>query len=103
MAGFTPKGFAPDIVDSGKKEDMIRTLAEYCIVPKKNAWRVTSFGKSNYTLERRGNTKPGSKSHAVGTQTRKSIIKTLEITSDEECEEVREEIKNHPMWGAKDR
>lgn len=87
-----------DIVNTETRVQLIRVLAAYRIVPKKNPMAGTEESKSDYILERRGG-KVGSNTHAVGTQTRKSIIKKLGIDSDTQCERIREKIKNHPQWG----
>lgn len=91
-------GFALDIVNANNREELVRVLAEYRVVPKKNPMADSEHGKTDYTFERRGK-KVGSKSHAFGTQSQKSIINKLGIDSDVKCEKVREEIKSHPRWG----
>jgi hypothetical protein len=93
--------FVLDVTDAKDRDDLIQVFAEYKIVPKRNPHANSDIAKSQYIFERRGNPKPGSKKHPFGTKTRKKKISEIGITSDEECERVREEIKNHPNWGDK--
>jgi hypothetical protein len=93
-------GFAFDVNGANGRDDLIEVFARYKVVPKKNPMSGSGMAKSDYILERRGEEKPGGNSHAVGTETMKKLIKRLGIDSDSSCERVREEIKNHPRWGA---
>jgi hypothetical protein len=97
---FSGGGFAIDVVNADSREELIQVFAEYRVVPEKNPMAGSSVSKSDYILKRRGG-KVGGNKHAVGTETRKSLIQKLGINSDAECERVREEIKNHPHWGNK--
>lgn len=90
-----------EVVNADSRDDLVRVFAKYKVVPKKNPMAGSGISKSDYILERRGDKKPGGNKHAVGTQTRKSLIRKLGIDSDAECDRVREEIKNHPQWGSK--
>lgn len=90
-----------DIGNVTGRDGLVRIFAEYKIVPKKIPMASTGYSKSDYILERRGDKKPGGNKHAVGPKTRKTLIKQLGIDSDEDCERVREEIKDHPRWGRK--
>lgn len=98
---FSGGGFAIDAVNADGRDDLIRIFAEYKIVPKKNPMLGSGMAKSEYIIERRGDQKPGGNNHAVGVETRKSLISDLGINSDKDCKRVREEIKNHPQWGRK--
>ncbi|KXA93436.1 hypothetical protein AKJ64_00585 [candidate division MSBL1 archaeon SCGC-AAA259E17] len=80
------------------REDWIAFLASKKTIPTKNPWKDSGLEKSNYILKRVGQEKLGSKRHIFGKGVRKQVIKELGIKSDEECEKVREKIKNHPKW-----
>lgn len=93
-------GFAMDIINASDRDELIRIFAQYKIVPKKNSVSQSGGAKSDYIFERRGE-KVGGTDHAMGTKTRKSLVKKLGIDSDSSCERVREEIKSHSQWGRK--
>ena len=97
---MTLNSFALDVVNANGRDDLIKIFAEYKIVPKKNP-TSGAVANSDYILERSGNEKPGGNRHAVGTETRKTLIRKLGITSYQDCRRVREDIKNHPRWGSK--
>lgn len=95
---FSGGGFAMAVVNADSRDALVRVLAAYKVVPKRNPMAGSGVAKSDYILERRGQ-KVGSAKHAVGTQTRKALIEKLGIDSDATCEQVRAEIKAHPHWG----
>jgi len=88
-----------DALETSNRGKLTRCLAEYKIVPVKNAWRNSSFGKSIANFERRG-PKVGGNKHAFSTGVTRSVLSLLEISETEDIKKVREEIKAHPRWGA---
>lgn len=91
-------GFARAVMNAETRDDLIEAFASYRIVPKRNPMQGSGVAKSEFILERRGQRKPGGKKHAIGEKTRQSAIEELKIDSEEECKQVREEIKNDPKW-----
>lgn len=88
-------------VDGSDRDQLIQCLAAYRIIPVKNPWAETGYGKKVAYFQRRGDTKPGSSSHVSGSETQKRMLDLLGIDSTENIEPAREEIKNHPDWGEK--
>lgn len=101
MTPSLPDGFfAGEVTKADGREELIRVFARYRVVPKKNPMAGSGVEKSDYILERLGDKKPGGNKHAVGTQTRKQLIKKLGIETDKDCEQARDEIRSHPEWGS---
>ena len=70
------------------EENLIGWMAENRVFPKRNPWRATEFGKSDYTLSKKTDELPVP-----------IVIDMLGIKNDEDCDRIRERIKNHPAWG----
>lgn len=107
MAKFNPEsgsgGFPfclKDSLNNNNRDKLVRCLAEFRIVPVKNSWEKTDLGKNVAEFERRGNIKPGG-NHVAGTNTQGSMLSVLGVEETSDIEQVREEIKSHPRWGAK--
>jgi len=80
------------------RDDLVRLLAERQIVPA-----VVDSGGSNlpgmssaptFRLDSEAGT-----SNVVDRQTTSKVVETLELESEEDCEAVCEEIRNHAAWG----
>ena len=96
---FSGGGFTMEVVNADDRDELIRVFTKYKVVAKKNPMTGSGIPKSDHMLEPRADEKPRGNKHAVGTQTRESLIRKLGIDSDAECDRVREEIENHPQWG----
>lgn len=83
-----------DAIEQNNREKLMRCLAAHRIVPVKNQWSGTSFGKTVAYFERRGDPKPRI---TDGTQDR--MIDVLGIENNHDIERVRKRIKNQPEWG----
>lgn len=95
---FSGGGFANEVVNANNREELVKVFAKYRVVPKKNPMAGSDVAKSDYVLERRGDRKPGGRRHAVGPQTRISLIEELGIESDTKCKKIRDKIRSHPKW-----
>ncbi len=70
------------------RTDLVPWLAKRKIVPVRS-----SRSDGRYTLARRGPKVP------LSTRERRQLVRRLAISSDGECERLRERIKAHPSWG----
>jgi len=97
-------GIQPDLRDAIEegRDEVVRVLAEYRVVPV-----VAEYESSNllggsqtpdFTFERQYESET---EHVADRQTRQLAVDTLELRSEEECEDVEAEIRNHDSWGAK--
>lgn len=77
-------------VPPNARSDLVPWLAARQIVPVRSS---RSNGR-DYTLRRRGPKVP------LADRERRTLVHRLAISSDGDCERVRERIKAHPSWGA---
>jgi len=88
-----------DAVDDGRGE-VVRVLAEHQVLPvvveRESSNLLGGSQTADFAFEKATDdgTDPLS-----DRQTRTMIIDTLGLTAEDECEDVREEIQNHPNWG----
>ena len=83
-----------DAIEQNNREKLVECLASHRVVPVKNQWDGTRFGKTIANFERRGNPKP-----RITEGTRDLMIDALGIEEDRHVERVRTKIKDHPSWG----
>lgn len=90
-----------DIKDAleGDRDDLIAVLAEYHVRPsvleESGSGGSGLLGKStpSFRLD-----SPDGKASALDRQTTTHVVDALELSSEEDCEAVREEIANHDAW-----
>lgn len=85
-----------DALEQNNREKLMKCLAAYRVVPVKNQWSDTSFGKAIANFERRGDPKP-----RITEGTRDLMIDVLGIEEKHDIERTRRRIKNQPEWGNK--
>jgi CBS domain-containing protein len=87
-----------DAIEGGR-DDLIHTLAEHRILP-------TVVGNSSGSGLVGMSTAPtfrldaeGGATSVADRQTTTKVVDTLGLSSEADCEAVREEIRTHPAWG----
>ncbi|PSQ33266.1 hypothetical protein BRD09_01500 [Halobacteriales archaeon SW_10_68_16] len=90
-----------DAIEAGR-EDVVRVLAEHRVLPVTVEYESSDLlGGSktpDFEFQRQYESETG---HVADRQTRRLVVDTLGMTSEEECEDVQSEIRNHDDWGAK--
>jgi hypothetical protein len=92
-----------DAIEQGRN-DVVRVLAEYRVLPVtvESATRSSDLlGGSktpDFSFERQYESET---EHVAARQTRRLVVDTLGMTSEAECEDVQEEIRDHDSWGAR--
>lgn len=90
-----------DALEEGR-EEVVRVLAEHRVLPVVAEYETSDLlGGSttpDFSFERQHES--GSE-HVADRQTRRLIIDALGMTSEDECEDVQDEIRTHDSWGAR--
>ncbi|WP_408960551.1 hypothetical protein [Natrinema sp. 74] len=79
-------------LENQNRKQLIKCLAEYRIVPVKNQWANTEYGRSEANFERRGDEKSDIPTQSL-------MFDLLGVNEPEDVKPVREKIRNHPAWG----
>lgn len=84
------------------RDEVVRVLAEHRVVPVTVEYETSDLLGGSKTPDFEFQRQYESESeHVADRQTRRLVVDTLGMTSEEECEDVQEEIKAHDNWGAK--
>jgi hypothetical protein len=90
-----------DAIGQGRDE-VVRVLAEHRVLPVTTDYETSDLlGGSktpDFSFERQYESET---EHVADRQTRRLVVDTLGMTSEEECDDVREEIQSHERWGAR--
>lgn len=81
-------------LDSKSRSQLILCLAKYRVIPKRNPWQTTGYGKTVAYFQGIGN-----ESADISDGVRDLMVSLLGIDDESDIEAVREEIKDHPDWG----
>jgi hypothetical protein len=82
----------------GERADVIRVLAEHRILPtvvERAESGSSLLGRSTPTV---GLEPQADDSGTIDRQTTRKVVDTLGVDSEEDCESVREEIRDHSAW-----
>ena len=84
------------------RDEVVRVLAEHRVLPVTTDYETSDLlGGSktpDFSFERQYESET---EHVAERQTRRLVVDTLGMTSEEECDDVREEIQSHERWGAR--
>lgn len=90
-----------DALDEGR-DDVVRVLAEHRILPEVAEYETSDLlGGSttpDFSFERQ---QESGSEHVADRQTRRLVVDALGMTSEDDCEGVKDEIRNHDSWGAR--
>jgi len=90
-----------DAIEEGRDE-VVRVLAEHRVLPVTTDYETSDLlGGSktpDFSFERQYESET---EHVADRQTRRLVVDTLGMTSEGECDDVREEIRSHERWGAR--
>lgn len=88
-----------DAMDEGRDE-VVRVLAEHRVLPvvveRQSSNLLGGSQSPDFMFERQSEEASQPLSDR---QTRSMVVDALGLTSEEECDALREEIKNHDHWG----
>lgn len=86
-----------DAIDEGR-DDLIRVLAEQRILPTVVEQASSGSGLLGEPTPTFGLDPQTDDAGTIDRQTTGDILSALDIDSEEDCESVREEIRNHAAW-----
>ena len=95
-------GLKQNLVDAMEqnRDEVVRVLAEHQVLPvvveRKSSNLLGGSQTPDFSFERA--TDDGHDS-LTDRQTRTMVVDTLQLRTADECEDLREEIRNHPSWG----
>lgn len=82
------------------RDDVVRVLAEHRVVPVTVEYETSDLLGGSQTTDFELQRQDDSESeHVADRQTRRLVVDTLGMTSEEGCEDVQEEIESHDNWG----
>ncbi len=88
-----------DAIEQGR-DDVVGVLAEHRVLPVTTDYETSDLlGGSktpDFAFERHQESET---EHVADRQTRRLVVDTLGMTSEEECDDVRAEIRDHDRWG----
>ncbi len=90
-----------DAIEAGR-DDVVRVLAEHRVLPVTVEYETSDLLGGSKTPDFEFQRQEESETeHVADRQTRRLVVDSLGMTSEEECEDVQAEIEAHDSWGAK--
>jgi hypothetical protein len=84
------------------RDEVVRVLAEHRVLPVTTDYETSDLlGGSktpDFSFERQYESET---EHVADRQTRRLVVDALGMTSEADCDDVREEIQNHERWGVR--